>query len=102
MLTVNDSNFKNEVISQKGLVVIDFYANWCGPCKAFGPIFEETSKEITDVKFVKVNVDESTISREFKVMSIPTVILFKDGVVTDRFVGVMQKRDLIEFINKNR
>lgn len=102
MINVNDSNFQQEVLDCKGLVVIDFYADWCGPCKSFGPIFEEFSNEVSDVKCVKVNVDESTISRKYKVMSIPTVILFKDGEVCDRFVGVMQKRDLVEFVNKNK
>lgn len=102
MINVNDGNFQEEVLDFKGLVVIDFYADWCGPCKSFGPIFEEFSNEISDVKCVKVNVDESTISRKYKVMSIPTIILFKDGEVCDRFVGVMQKRDLVEFVNKNR
>lgn len=102
MINVNDSNFENEVLSYKGMVLIDFYADWCGPCKTFGPIFEDFSQDITDVKCVKVNVDESTISRKYKVMSIPTVILFKHGEVCDRFIGVMQKRDLHDFVNKNR
>ena len=81
MINVNDANFQEEVLDFKGLVVIDFYADWCGPCKSFGPIFEEFSNENSDVKCVKINVDESTISRKYKVMSIPTVILFKDGEV---------------------
>ena len=102
MINVNDANFQEEVLDFKGLVVIDFYADWCGPCKSFGPIFEEFSNENSDVKCVKINVDEITISRKYKVMSIPTVILFKDGEVCDRFVGVMQKRDLVEFVNKNK
>ena len=102
MINVNDANFQEEVLDFKGLVVIDFYADWCGHCKSFGPIFEEFSNENSDVKCVKINVDESTISRKYKVMSIPTVILFKDGEVCDRFVGVMQKRDLVEFVNKNK
>ena len=102
MINVNDANFQEEVLDFKGLVVIDFYADWCGPCKSFAPIFEEFSNENSDVKCVKINVDESTISRKYKVMSIPTVILFKDGEVCDRFVGIMQKRDLVEFVNKNK
>ena len=102
MVNVNDSNFKQEVLDHKGMVLIDFYADWCGPCKSFGPIFEEFSKEVTDVKCFKLNVDECSIARNYRVMSIPTVILFKDGEVCDRFVGAMQKNDLYEFVNKNK
>lgn len=102
MLNVNDTNFETEVLNHKGLVLIDFYADWCGPCKNFGPIFEEFASETSDVKCIKVNVDESTIARKYRVMSIPTIILFKDGEVCDRFIGVMQKKDLSEFVNKNK
>lgn len=102
MIQVNDTNFKTEVLEHKGIVLIDFYADWCGPCKNFAPIFEEFSKEVSDVKCVKMNVDESTSARTYRVMSIPTVILFKDGEVCDRFIGSMQKKDLVDFVNKNR
>ncbi|BAK81747.1 thioredoxin [Candidatus Arthromitus sp. SFB-rat-Yit] len=102
MIQVNDTNFNTEVLEYKGIVLVDFYADWCGPCKNFAPIFEEFSKEVSDVKCVKVNVDESTSARTYKVMSIPTVILFKDGEVCDRFIGAMQKKDLSDFVNKNR
>ncbi|EIA25102.1 hypothetical protein SFB3_146G1, partial [Candidatus Arthromitus sp. SFB-3] len=81
MIQVNDTNFKTEVLEHKGIVLIDFYADWCGPCKNFAPIFEEFSKEVSDVKCVKMNVDESTSARTYRVMSIPTVILFKNGEV---------------------
>lgn len=102
MIQVNDTNFNTEVLEHKGIVLVDFYADWCGPCKNFAPIFEEFSKEVSDVKCVKMNVDESTSARTYKVMSIPTVILFKDGEVCDRFIGAMQKKDLNDFVNKNR
>lgn len=102
VLKLGTDNFEQEVLKNNNKVLVDFYADWCGPCKSFGPIFEEFSNENSDVKCVKINVDESTISRKYKVMSIPTVILFKDGEVCDRFVGVMQKRDLVEFVNKNK
>ena len=102
MIQVNDTNFKTEVLEHKGIVLIDFYADWCGPCKNFAPIFEEFSKEVSDVKCVKRNVDESTSARTYRVMSIPTVILFKNGEVCDRFIGAMQKKDLVDFVNKNR
>ena len=78
--------------------IVDFYATWCGPCKMFGPIFEEVSKEI-DINFVKLDVDKSSdIAREYGVMSIPTIILFKDGKEVKRFTGFMSKDNLLEFL----
>lgn len=78
--------------------VVDFYANWCGPCKMFGPIFEDISKEKT-INFVKLDVDSySDIAREYGVMSIPTIILFRDGKEVKRFTGFMSKDAFIEFL----
>ncbi len=102
MIYGDDLNFENEVLSYKGIVIVDFYADWCGPCKSFAPIFEEVASETSGVKFMKVNVDESAIARKYRVMSIPTVVLFKNGEVCDKFIGVMQKKDLIDFINKHK
>ncbi len=102
MINVNDLNFKEEVLENKGFTMVDFYANWCGPCKTFSPIFEEFANENQDIKCVKVNVDETTIARQYKIMSIPTILLFYNGEICDRFIGVMQKRDLLEFVNKNK
>lgn len=80
--------------------VVDFYATWCGPCKMFGPVFEETSKEI-DMNFVKLDVDKSSdIARQYGVMTIPTVILFKDGNEIKRHTGFMSKTELFNFINE--
>lgn len=79
--------------------VVDFYANWCGPCKMFSPVFEEESKRYDDINFVKVNVDDySDIAREYGVMTIPTVILFKDGKEIKRNIGFMSNEELIEFL----
>ncbi len=79
--------------------VVDFYATWCGPCKMFGPIFEEVSKE-KDMNFVKLDVDNfSDVAREYGVMSIPTIILFKDGKEVKRTTGFMSKEDFIKFLN---
>jgi len=86
----------NTLIQDK--TVVDFYATWCGPCKMFGPIFEETAKE-NNINFVKLDVDKhSEIAREYGVMSIPTIILFKDGKEVKRYTGFMSKEQLIEFI----
>ena len=77
---------------------MDFYATWCGPCKMFGPIFEEVSKE-KDMNFIKLDVDKySDIAREYGVMSIPTMILFRDGKEVKRHTGFMSKDDLLEFL----
>ena len=95
-----ENNFKEEVLNYKGLSIVDFWAPWCGPCKMFGPIFEQVSNKYEDIKFCKLNVDEDNeaISREFGVMSIPTVIFFKDGKEIDRNIGFMSENNLIDFL----
>lgn len=81
-----------------GNAVVDFYANWCGPCKMFGPIFEEVGN-FSDINFASVDVDKSSdIARRYGVMSIPTVILFKDGKEVKRFTGFMDKDRFISFL----
>lgn len=88
----------NELI--KEYAVVDFYATWCGPCKMFGPIFEEVSNE-KEINFIKIDVDKNPeIAREYGVMSIPTTILFKDGQEKKRFTGFMSKENLINFIEE--
>lgn len=90
-----ENDFK-ELIKEEA--VVDFYATWCGPCKMFGPIFEEVSKT-SNINFIKLDVDKfSDIAREYGVMSIPTIILFKNGEEVKRFTGFMSKEDLIEFL----
>ncbi len=82
----------------KDKAVVDFYATWCGPCRMFGPVFEEVSKD-KDFYFVKLDVDKySDIAREYGVMSIPTVILFENGNEVKRFTGFMSKDEFIEFL----
>lgn len=88
----------NKLIEQSA--VVDFYATWCGPCKMFGPVFEEVSRE-TDMNFIKLDVDKSPdIAREYGVMTIPTIILFKNSVEVKRHTGFMSKTDLLNFINE--
>lgn len=78
--------------------VVDFYATWCGPCKMFGPIFEETANN-SNINFVKLDVDKSSdIAREYGVMTIPTIILFKNGKEIKRHTGFMSKEELEKFI----
>lgn len=78
--------------------IVDFYATWCGPCKMFGPVFGDVSLK-NDINFVKVDVDKySEIAREYGVMTIPTVILFKDGVEVKRNIGFMSEEELSKFL----
>ena len=92
---ITDEQFKNEVINCKTPVVVDFWAPWCGPCKMLGPVFEKVSSELKTVKFLKINVDEQqTWAQEFGVMSIPTMLLFKDGEEVGRAVGALSESQL--------
>ncbi len=100
MVTHTDKNsFQKEVLDHKGMVFVDFYADWCGPCKMTGPIIDELSNEITDLKFVKVNVDESPeLSSSYQIFSIPTFMVFKDGQAVHQFVGAMGKEGFLQEI----
>ena len=86
----------------KDKAVVDFFATWCGPCKMFSPVFEDVSSEM-DINFIKINVDEyPDIARKYGVMTIPTVILFKDGKEVERSVGLKDKDSLIKLISKHQ
>lgn len=99
MKIVNEKEF-NEVYNN-GIVLVDFYADWCGPCKMVAPVLDELSSEVTDVTFVKVNVDnDSALAQKYGVQSIPTLILFKDGEIVDKAMGFQPKPGLLNFINK--
>ena len=103
MIQVNKNSFRDEVIDFKGVVVADFYADWCAPCKILSPLLEEMSKEKKNkaIKFIKVNVDQNQeLAGMFGIMSIPTVILFKDGKRVTQRIGVSQKADYEELIKK--
>ena len=98
MIHLEKENF-NELITDKAIV--DFYATWCGPCKMLSPVFESVSEEIKDSKFIKVDVDKfEELCRNYKVMSVPTLILFENGKEVKRKIGFIPKEQLIKFINE--
>ena len=99
MLLEQNHNFNEEI---KGpIVVVDFFATWCGPCKMLSPILEKFASEHPEVKVIKVDVDDFTnIAREYGVTSIPTLVLFNDGVMVDKKVGFMDYNNLVKWIIK--
>ena len=100
---ISDDTFENEVIESSIPVVVDFWAQWCGPCKALAPIVEDVAQQYGDkVKFVKLDVDHNPATPpKFGVRGIPTLILFKDGQVQATQVGLLNKADLVQFIDSH-
>jgi thioredoxin 1 len=94
---VTDSSFKQEVLDQEGAVLVDFWATWCGPCRVLHPVLEEIAAERDDVKIISLDIDEnSSTAAQYEVLSVPTMILFKDGQLVKRMVGAMPKRKLLK------
>ena len=100
---VTDSNFQDEVLSSDKPVLVDFWAEWCGPCKMIGPILEELAREMDGkIKIVKVDVDSnSQTAMNYAIRSIPTLIIVKDGSVQSQHIGAASKAQLENFINQN-
>jgi thioredoxin 1 len=99
----NDSNFEADVLKSDKPALVDFWAEWCGPCKMIAPLLEEAASEYSDkMSVVKINVDESpNIAQKFGIRSIPTLMLFKDGAVQAQKLGAMSKSQLQEFLDTN-
>ena len=99
VIKVTDQNFEQEVLNSEMPVLVDFYADWCGPCKILSPIVEEVAKENSNIKVVKVNVDESPATAvNYQVMSIPTLIVIKNGNEATRSVGVISKSEILNML----
>ena len=96
---VTAQNFDEEVLNYKGKVLVDFWAEWCGPCMMLGPVIEEVSEEVDDVKFCKVNCDEARdLALQFGIMTIPNLIVFENGEQVNQSIGYIEKEDLLELI----
>ena len=96
---ITSANFQSEVLQSEKPVLIDFYADWCMPCKMLSPILEELANEVKDVKICKVNVDqEPLLAQQFQVMSIPTLVVMKDGKIVKKTMGLRKKQDLVEML----
>ena len=93
---LNSDNFRNEILDRNGVALVDFYADWCGPCQMLSPVIDEIAKERTDIAVGKVNVDnEGELALEYGVMSIPTHIVFENGKEKARLVGFRAKEEIL-------
>lgn len=92
---INTESFEDTI--KENVVLVDFFATWCGPCKMLSPVLEQVAQEVSDVSIAKLDIDESLdVAKQFGVMSVPTMIIFKDGKEVDRIVGLRQKNQIIE------
>ena len=99
-IKITKENFQTEVLDAKGTVLVDFWASWCGPCKMIGPIIDQIADERSDVKVCKINVDEEPeLAAKFKVMSIPTLVVFKDGQVATQSLGAKPKAAILALLD---
>ena len=96
---INNNNFQEEVVNSEKKVLLDFWAPWCGPCQMVLPIIDEIAKERSDIKVGKINVDENPeLAKQFRVMSIPTLIVMEKGDVLNRATGYRPKEDILELL----
>ena len=99
VLTITKNNFQEEVIRSEKPVLLDFWASWCGPCRMVSPIVDEIAEEREDIKVGKVNVDEeSELAARFRVMSIPTLVVMKDGEIVNQSVGARPKAQILAML----
>lgn len=99
VLTITAQNFEQEVLQSDQPVLVDFYADWCGPCKMMAPVIEEVAGEVSDIKVGKLNIDnEMEIAQKYGVMSIPTLIVFKNGAEVKRDLGAKPKKAVLDML----
>ena len=103
VVEINTDSFETEVVNFDGITVVDFFADWCGPCRKMGPILEEVEQELTEnVKFTKINTDNNIeIAKRYQISGLPTLMIFKNGEPTERMVGLMPKLSIIANIEKH-
>lgn len=100
-ITITNDNFESEVLKSEKPVLVDFWASWCGPCKMVSPVIDEIAGEVTHAKIGKVNVDEQPeLAAKFRVMSIPTLAVFKDGKLVSSTVGAKHKSDILSMLSE--
>lgn len=103
VVQINRDNFESEVLAYNGVTVVDFFANWCGPCRKLSPILEEVEADLTSkAKFVKIDTDENIeMAKKYQVSGLPTLMIFKNGEAVERLVGLMPKSSIITNIEKH-
>ena len=99
VITLTTENFENEVLKSEKPVLVDFWAAWCGPCRMLSPVVDEIAQELDSIKVGKINVDEQeALAAQFGIMSIPTLIVFRNGVAVKQAVGVQPKQAILDMI----
>lgn len=101
VLKINEQNFENEVLKSEEMVLIDFYADWCGPCKMLAPVLEGLSEKMDKVTFYKVNVDASSdLAGRYGIQAIPNLVIFKDGKAVDQITGFVPEGEIVSRLEK--
>ena len=103
MAVINGSQEEFNNLVSEGMVLVDFYATWCGPCKMLGPVLEDLASDRDELKVVKIDIDQNNdLAKSYGVMSVPTLILFKNGNMLDKQVGFMPKELITKWIEENK
>ena len=99
VITITKENFQSEVVQSDKPVLLDFWATWCGPCRMVSPIVDQIADERSDIKVGKINVDEQPeLAQQFRIISIPTLVVMKDGQIANKAVGAMPKKEILALL----